>query len=97
VYQSDTQRTLLAEEGTNGIWPAISEFSKRAGVFYMPQSWDMGQIVLLPLRLRSGANPRTWVPESSMLTTRPPKPLRVVVTCDGLDKEGRKVSVTVQR
>jgi hypothetical protein len=26
-------------------------------------------------RLRLGANPRTWVPEASMLNTRPPKPL----------------------
>jgi hypothetical protein len=26
-------------------------------------------------RLRSGANPRSWVPEASMLTPRPPKPL----------------------
>ena len=26
------------------------------------------------LRLRSGLNPHTWVPEASMLTTRPPKP-----------------------
>jgi hypothetical protein len=25
--------------------------------------------------LQSGANPRSWVPETSMLTTRPPKPL----------------------
>jgi hypothetical protein len=25
--------------------------------------------------LRPGLNPRTWVPEASMLTTRPPKPL----------------------
>ena len=25
-------------------------------------------------RLRSGLNPQTWVPEVSMLTTRPPKP-----------------------
>jgi hypothetical protein len=72
VYQSETQHTLLAEEGTNGIWPALSEFTKRAGFFNMPQSWDMGQILLLPLRrkaccgffpagkirqLRSGANP----------------------------------------
>jgi hypothetical protein len=24
-------------------------FSKRAGFFYMPQSWDMGQIILLPV------------------------------------------------
>jgi hypothetical protein len=53
VYQSDTQRTLLAEEGTNGIWPAISEFTKRAGLFCMPQSWDMGQIILLPLRRKA--------------------------------------------
>jgi hypothetical protein len=57
----------------------------------MPQSWDMGQILSLPLRrkagrgffrcqiiqrLRSGLNPRTRVPEASMLTTRPPKPSR---------------------
>jgi hypothetical protein len=48
----------------------------------------MGQIILLPLRrkarcgffpagkirrLRSGANPRSWVPEAGMLTTRPAK------------------------
>jgi hypothetical protein len=26
-------------------------------------------------RFRSGSNPRSWVPEASMLTTRPPKPL----------------------
>ena len=25
-------------------------------------------------RLRPGLNPRPWVPEASMLTTRPPKP-----------------------
>ena len=25
-------------------------------------------------RLRPGLNPQTWVPEASMLTTRPPKP-----------------------
>jgi hypothetical protein len=85
VYQPDTQRSLRAKEGTNGIWPAISQFSKRAGLFYMPQSWDMGQIRLFyfPFEgrhaagkirwLRSGANPRSWVPEACMLTTRPPK------------------------
>jgi hypothetical protein len=27
--------------------------------------------------LRPGLNPQTWVPEASMLTTRPPKPLLV--------------------
>jgi len=46
----------------------------------MPQNWDMGQILSFPLRrkacggLRPGLNPRTRVPEASMLTTRPPKP-----------------------
>ena len=28
-------------------------------------------------RLRPGSNPRSWVPEASMLTTRPPKPVLV--------------------
>jgi hypothetical protein len=28
-------------------------FSKRAGFFYMPQSWDIGQIILLPLRRKA--------------------------------------------
>jgi len=47
----------------------------------MPQSWDMGHIILLPFRRKayrgfSGRpkNPRTRVPVASMLTTRPPKP-----------------------
>jgi hypothetical protein len=53
VYQSDTQRTLLAEEGTNGILPAMSKLTKRAGFFNIPQSWDMGQIILLPLRRKA--------------------------------------------
>jgi hypothetical protein len=53
VYQPDTQRTLLAKEGTSGIWPAISEFTKRVGFCLMPQSWDMGQIILLPLRRKA--------------------------------------------
>ena len=29
-------------------------------------------------RLRPGLNPRTWVPEASMLTARPPKPSKVL-------------------
>jgi hypothetical protein len=51
----------------------------------MPQICDMGQTALLPLqrrhavdfftqkiwRLRPVSNPRPWVPEASMLTTRP--------------------------
>ena len=58
--------------------------------FYMPQSWDMGQILSLPLRrkacggfFRCPKNPtnsagfepaNSRVPEASMLTTIPPKP-----------------------
>jgi hypothetical protein len=37
--------------------------------------------IFLPLkirRLRPGLNPRTWVPEASTLTPRPPKPLRML-------------------
>ena len=30
-------------------------------------------------RLRPGLNPQTWVPEASMLTTRPPKPSTTII------------------
>jgi hypothetical protein len=40
-------------------------------------------------RLRPGLNPRSWVPEASMLTTRPPKPLTEEL---GLTESGIKVS-----
>jgi hypothetical protein len=60
------------------------------GIFNMPQICDMEPTALLLRRgskaedffspwkirqLRPGSNPRTWVPEASMLTTRPPNPL----------------------
>ena len=59
-----------------------SVIHERTRFFYMPQSWDMGHILLLPLRRKaywgfSGRpkNPtRTRVPLASMLTTRPPNP-----------------------
>ena len=59
------------------------------GFFYMPQSWDMGQVLSLPLRRMvcwglfgypknpTASNPRIRVPEASMLTTRLPKPQAV--------------------
>jgi hypothetical protein len=63
-------------------------FLRHLGIFYMPQICDMEQTALLPFwrkacwgffrpknRLRPGAYLRSWVPEASMLTTRPPKPL----------------------
>jgi hypothetical protein len=76
-------RETSTREGGN--YPPI--YKNPAGIFYMPQSWDMGHIILPPLRrkaffrmprkirrLRPGLNPRTRVPVASMLTTRPPKP-----------------------
>jgi hypothetical protein len=64
------------------FWPFLT--------FLVVRVINMGQIILLPLpkegmlwifpagkirRLRSGANPRYWVPEASMQTPRPPKPI----------------------
>jgi hypothetical protein len=69
------------------LWP---NFHVITGFFNMPQIWDRGQTAVLPFRrkacwgffspekfllLRSGLNLRTRVPEDSMLTTRPSKPL----------------------
>jgi hypothetical protein len=46
--------THSASEGRNyEIWPAFSQFPKRVGFFFMPQSWDMGQIILLPVRRKA--------------------------------------------
>jgi hypothetical protein len=47
----------------------------------MPQSCDMGQTALTSVdfftrkirQFQPGSNPRSWVPEAGMLTTRPPK------------------------
>ena len=64
---------------------------RHLGIFYMPQIYDMGPTALLPLRrkacwgffrpekswrLRPGFNSWTWVLKGSMLTPRPPKPLK---------------------
>jgi hypothetical protein len=46
--------THSSSKGKNyEIWPEFSQFPKRAGFFFMPQSWDMGQIILLPLRRKA--------------------------------------------
>jgi hypothetical protein len=60
---------------------------KSQGIFYMPEICGMGQTALLPFRRKaccgffrlknttaSGSNPRSWLPEGSMITTRPHKP-----------------------
>jgi hypothetical protein len=78
AYWPDTQRTPLAKEGTNVIWPAIPQiFRRELGSFTCPKAGTWDRICYVPSegRLRSGANPRSWVPEASMLTTRPLKPL----------------------
>jgi hypothetical protein len=81
-----------------------------AGFFDMPQSWDMGQIIWLPLRRkaccgflhqkkRPGLKPRTREPEASMLTSRPPKPLchQWTVTINiGITLEGARGGVVVK-
>jgi hypothetical protein len=70
--------------------------------FNMLQTCNMGQMALLPFwrkacwgffdrkiwRLQPGANPRSWVTEASMLTTRPPKPLTSMDTLvSGFDQK----------
>jgi hypothetical protein len=39
-------------------------------------------------RLRPGSDPRTWVPEASMLTTRPPKPLSLGMWSKCINTDG---------
>ena len=74
-----------------GIWLANPEFTKvlssstcrKAGTWYRfihfpsegRHAEDYSDTQKLQ-RLRPGSNPRIRVPETSMLTTRPPKPLR---------------------
>ena len=65
------------------------DFHVNPGFFDMPHKSATWETALLPpqgghavdffarkiRRLRPGWNPRSWVPEASMLITRPPKPL----------------------
>jgi hypothetical protein len=43
-------------------------------------------------RLRPGLNPRSWVPEASTLTTRPPKPLPLVSSCTAVGDQNTAAS-----
>ena len=48
------QETSTSEGGNYyQILLANSNLRKSARIFYMPQSWDMGQILLLPLRRKA--------------------------------------------
>jgi hypothetical protein len=84
----------------------MTPFIRHLRIFYMTQICDMGQTALLPFRrkacwgffspeksrrFRPGANPRSWVPDASMLTTRPPKSL----PDDYSTKKSRKNILTV--
>jgi hypothetical protein len=86
---ADTQRTLLAKEGTMKFGQIFRNFRRELGSFscpklehgtdYFTSPPKEGILWIFPIgkirRLRSGANPRSWVPEASMLTARPPKSL----------------------
>jgi hypothetical protein len=89
VYQPDTQRTLLAEEGTIRISSTMSEIYEDCwvllhapklghGTDYFTSPPKEGMLWIFSAgkirRLSPGANPRSLVPEGSMLTTRPPVP-----------------------
>jgi hypothetical protein len=71
------------------------DFNVILGIYYMPQICDMGQTALLSLRrkacsrnfsplkirrLRPGLNPRTWVPKANMLTPRPTKAVKYIIS-----------------
>jgi hypothetical protein len=44
-------------------------------LFYFPSEWRHAEDFYIRKIRRPGLNPRTWEPEASMLTSRPPKPL----------------------
>jgi hypothetical protein len=87
AYWPETQRTPLAKEGTNGIWPAISQFFEESCVLlhapklghYFTSPPKEGMLWIFSPEKSDGfgprSNPRSWVPEASMLTTRLPKSL----------------------
>jgi hypothetical protein len=90
AYWPDTQRTPLAKERTNGIlasnfgifeksWVLLHAPKLGHGTDYFTSPPKEGMLWIFPAgkirRLRSRANPRSWVPEASMLTSRPPKSL----------------------
>jgi hypothetical protein len=54
------------------------KYKTRDPQLYFPSEGRHAQDFLRPEKIRRlwpGLNPRSWVPEASMLTTRPPKPL----------------------
>ena len=84
------------------------DFHVNPGFFDMPRKSATWETALLPLqgrhavdffarkirRLRPGSNLRSWVPEASMLTTRPPKP---VVFCNFKGSEEMKDLISMNQ
>jgi hypothetical protein len=66
AYWPDTQRTPLAKEGTNGIWPAISQFFEESWVLlHAPELGHGTDYFTSPpkegmLWIFLAANPRSW-------------------------------------
>ena len=89
AHTKQLEGPLLGKEGTiPGIYLAIRNSRKLLGsltcrkagtwdrFFYFPSGGSHVEdfYVRKTQRLRPGLNPQVWVPEASMLTTRPPKP-----------------------
>jgi hypothetical protein len=81
TWQHTTHTTNIRAPG--GIFFLIALVSSVSCTFVQVSFLVLSYCVLwiFPLwkirRLRSGANPRSWVPEASTQTPRPPKPLRI--------------------
>jgi len=87
-----SERTPVAEGGIMGEkLPKVANSTSFLGSFtcrklttwdrrlYFPSEKRRVEDFFVPKirRLRPDLNPRTWVPEASTLTSRPPKPLRI--------------------
>jgi hypothetical protein len=81
-----TPEISVSEERKNNLAYNLRLPRQIIRFFNMPQICDMGQTALLPFRTKAcwgifrpkkirRLRPGYWVPEASMLTTRPPKPL----------------------
>ena len=88
------ERPLSAKDGITGEkWPVNFDFHVNPGFFNMLRKSATWEMPLPPpqgrhavdffawkiRRLWPGSNPWSWVPEASMLTTRPPKPLTLIM------------------
>ena len=88
------ERPLLTKERTiPGIQLAIRNLRKSLGSFTCRKAGTWDRFFYFPSggrhaedfyvrkiqRLRLGLPPQTWVPEASMLTTRPPKPSSLIL------------------